>query len=51
MIDMHTHHQRCGHAEGRLADVAAWALERGVAVLGVSDHAPRFADPLDHPAL
>jgi len=49
MIDLHTHHARCGHAEGSLADVAGWALERGIAILGVSDHAPRFADPADHP--
>ncbi|MFO8150630.1 MAG: histidinol-phosphatase, partial [Trueperaceae bacterium] len=49
MIDLHTHHERCGHAEGTLADVAGWAVARGVAVLGVSDHAPRFADPADHP--
>lgn len=49
MIDLHTHHERCGHAEGSLADVAGWAIERGIAVLGVSDHAPRFADPADHP--
>ena len=49
MIDLHTHHQRCGHAEGSLADVAGWAIERGIRVLGVSDHAPRFADPDDHP--
>ena len=49
MIDLHTHHQRCGHAEGSLADVAGWAIARGIRVLGVSDHAPRFADPDDHP--
>ncbi len=49
MIDFHTHHHRCGHAEGDLADVARWAIERGVRVLGVSDHAPRFADAADHP--
>ena len=49
MIDLHTHHERCGHAEGTLADVAGWAIDRGIAVLGVSDHAPRFADPADHP--
>ena len=49
MIDLHTHHERCGHADGTLADVAGWAIERGIGVLGVSDHAPRFADPADHP--
>ena len=49
MIDLHTHHDRCGHAEGSLADVAGWAVDRGIRVLGVSDHAPRFADPADQP--
>ena len=49
MIDLHTHHARCGHAAGSLRDVAAWAIERGIRVLGVSDHAPRFTDPSDHP--
>lgn len=49
MIDLHTHHERCGHAVGRLTDVAAWAVAAGIEVLGVSDHAPRFADPRDHP--
>ncbi|MBA2667022.1 MAG: histidinol-phosphatase [Trueperaceae bacterium] len=49
MIDLHTHHERCGHADGTLADVVRWALAHGIAVLGLSDHAPRFADPLDHP--
>jgi histidinol-phosphatase (PHP family) len=49
MIDLHTHHERCGHAEGTLHDVAGWAEERGIRVLGLSDHAPRFDDPRDHP--
>ncbi len=49
MIDLHTHHDRCGHADGTLSDVAAWAEARGISVLGVSDHAPRFADERDHP--
>jgi histidinol-phosphatase (PHP family) len=49
MIDLHTHHDRCGHAEGSLASVTRWAVERGIAILGHSDHAPRFAHPDDHP--
>ena len=49
MIDVHTHRDRCGHAEGCLVDVARWATERGVRTLGFADHAPRFADPDDHP--
>jgi histidinol-phosphatase (PHP family) len=49
MIDLHTHHERCGHADGTLDDVARWAIDRGIDVLGVSDHAPRFDDDRDHP--
>jgi histidinol-phosphatase (PHP family) len=49
MIDLHTHHERCGHAQGRLEDVARWAQDRGLRMLGVSDHAPRFAEAADHP--
>ncbi len=50
MIDLHTHHQRCGHAEGTLESMArAAAATPGVRVFGWSDHAPLFADPDDHP--
>jgi histidinol-phosphatase (PHP family) len=49
LIDLHTHHRRCGHASGNLADYAEHAAQRGFAVLGVSDHAPLFADPHNHP--
>lgn len=49
MIDLHNHHERCGHAEGDLESVALAAHARGVRVFGWSDHAPLFADPSDHP--
>ena len=49
LIDLHTHHRRCGHARGDLVDYAERAAERGFTILGVSDHAPLFAHPLDHP--
>jgi histidinol-phosphatase (PHP family) len=49
IVDLHTHHRRCGHAQGDLRDVVGWALARGIGVLGLSDHAPRFADRADHP--
>jgi histidinol-phosphatase (PHP family) len=49
MIDLHTHHDRCGHAAGSLPEIARHAAGKGISVLGVSDHAPRFADPEDHP--
>lgn len=48
-LDLHNHHERCGHARGRLADYVAHAADIGLATLGVADHAPRFADPDDHP--
>ncbi len=48
MIDLHTHHRRCGHARGELADYVAAALELGIATLGLSDHAPLLiGDPDD----
>lgn len=48
-VDLHNHHERCGHARGALADYVAYAAEAGLPTLGVADHAPRFADPDDHP--
>jgi histidinol-phosphatase (PHP family) len=49
LIDLHTHHHRCGHARGALVDYAERAAQRGFAILGVSDHAPLFAHRDDHP--
>jgi histidinol-phosphatase (PHP family) len=49
MIDLHTHHDRCGHARGRLADYVAAGRARGLSVLGLSDHAPLWAHPDDQP--
>ncbi|MEU9802453.1 histidinol-phosphatase [Streptomyces sp. NPDC051000] len=47
MIDLHTHHERCGHATGSLRDYVTAALDRGVKVLGLSDHTPMFAEEED----
>lgn len=49
MIDLHNHHERCGHAEGDLESVARAAHAKGVLVFGWSDHAPLFAHAADHP--
>jgi histidinol-phosphatase (PHP family) len=49
LIDLHTHHQRCGHATGSLRDYVEAALDSGVKVLGLSDHTPLFAVEGDHP--
>jgi histidinol-phosphatase (PHP family) len=48
MIDLHTHHNRCGHARGSLRDYVTTALDKGVKVLGLSDHTPMFAEEADH---
>jgi histidinol-phosphatase (PHP family) len=48
VIDLHTHHERCGHAVGTLRDYVTAALEIGVSVLGLSDHTPMFAAAADH---
>lgn len=39
-IDYHTHHERCGHAEGRLEDYVKKAIELGYDQIGLSDHMP-----------
>ena len=50
MIDLHTHHARCGHARGALAEYVAAGRAKGLSVLGLSDHAPLWAHPDDDPA-
>lgn len=47
--DHHTHHLRCGHASGSLADVVQAAARRGLSAVGLSDHAPLLFLPGDHP--
>lgn len=49
MIDLHTHHDRCGHASGTLREYVLAALDKGVKVLGLSDHTPMFGAAADHP--
>lgn len=39
-IDYHTHHERCGHAEGRLEEYVKRAVEIGLEQIGLSDHMP-----------
>lgn len=46
---MHSHHARCGHAEGPLSDFVAAASAQQLSIFGVSDHAPLFAHEADHP--
>ncbi|GIP31207.1 histidinol-phosphatase [Paenibacillus sp. J2TS4] len=47
-FDMHTHHDRCGHAEGSIRDYIESALEAGLNVVGISDHSPYFGREEDH---
>jgi len=38
--DYHTHTFRCQHAQGEVRDYAAVAVQKGLQVLGVTDHTP-----------
>ena len=40
LVDYHTHHERCGHAVGRLEDYIQAAVQRGLREIGLSDHQP-----------
>lgn len=39
-IDYHTHHERCGHAVGKLEEYVKRGIELGLEQLGLSDHLP-----------
>lgn len=40
MIDYHTHHDRCGHAVGKLSEYIESAIAQGMEEIGLSDHMP-----------
>ncbi|MFD2614017.1 histidinol-phosphatase HisJ [Paenibacillus gansuensis] len=40
LIDYHTHHARCGHAQGSLEEYVKRGIEIGLQELGLSDHMP-----------
>lgn len=46
-FDLHTHHERCGHARGDLRAYIEAAVDAGLDAIGVSDHSPHFAEPQD----
>lgn len=48
-FDLHTHHLRCGHAEGTIQDYIESAIAQGLQVIGISDHSPYFGEKKDHP--
>ena len=47
-FDFHSHHRRCGHAAGELADYIEAAIAKGMTSFGVSDHGPAYWLPGDH---
>jgi len=48
-FDLHTHHDRCGHASGQIEDYIRSAIDAGITAIGISDHSPYFAHEDDHP--
>ncbi|RSL35211.1 histidinol-phosphatase HisJ family protein [Salibacterium salarium] len=48
-FDLHTHHERCGHATGEIEDYIQSAINKGLHVIGISDHSPYFGEDADHP--
>lgn len=42
VVDYHTHHYRCGHAEGQLAAYVEAAIAAGLNEIGLSDHSPIY---------
>jgi histidinol-phosphatase (PHP family) len=48
-FDLHTHHNRCGHAEGGISDYIEAAIEKGLQIIGISDHTPYFSSEEDQP--
>jgi len=41
-FDLHTHHDRCGHAKGNIEDYINAAIDNGLQFIGISDHSPYF---------
>lgn len=48
-FDFHTHHNRCGHADGTIRDYIEAALASGLNMIGISDHSPYFGGDEDQP--
>lgn len=44
-FDLHTHHFRCGHADGNIRDYIEAGIAAGLQVIGISDHTPYFGHP------
>ncbi|MBU8908840.1 histidinol-phosphatase [Desertibacillus haloalkaliphilus] len=50
VFDLHTHHERCGHAKGTIEDYITAAISNGLDVIGIADHSPYFHSKEDHPS-
>ncbi|WP_256759844.1 histidinol-phosphatase [Cohnella sp. WQ 127256] len=48
-FDLHTHHDRCGHASDKISDYIEAAINANFQVIGISDHSPYFAHEHDQP--
>ncbi|MBP1993373.1 histidinol-phosphatase [Paenibacillus eucommiae] len=48
-FDLHTHHDRCGHAKGKIRDYIEAAVAADFSVIGISDHSPFFGSVEDQP--
>ncbi|MFD1956156.1 histidinol-phosphatase [Paenibacillus thailandensis] len=48
-FDLHTHHERCGHADGTIEDYIKAGIDAGLQVIGISDHSPYFGSEEDQP--
>ncbi|MHA6534659.1 histidinol-phosphatase [Paenibacillus sp. BAC0078] len=44
-FDLHTHHFRCGHADGTIRDYIEAGIAAGLDAIGISDHSPYFGSP------
>ncbi len=49
-FDLHTHHERCGHALGTIEDYILAGIDAGLQAIGISDHSPYFYHELDQPS-
>lgn len=47
VFDLHTHHDRCNHAEGKISDYIEAAIAKEIDVIGISDHSPFFYSEQD----
>ena len=48
-FDIHTHHERCGHADGKIELYIQAAIDNKLTAIGISDHTPYFGHDDDQP--